>query len=479
MAPGRRSIALTVLAVAACGGPGEAEPSVGSAASSAPAPAAATTTVAGVTSTSTPRRVATMSVVSQNVLHGRSCPPETDRCRLSQRIDLFAQQLHDAACPEIVLLQEFDDEVASLLAPRLADCGYDLVWDADAGLDREALLTTERAVDSSRIGLPGNFRTALFVHLETEVGAVVVVVTHLASSADDRSCAPSACPEPCDPEGSFRECQARVLVSEVLGLGLGGDVLVVVGGDLNTTTDESTYSVFAEHFVDVFADRLSCGPDRPRDCTAGRASTSMTDLTDPSSVQRERVDHLFMLPNDGCTVLPTSGVFSPEPSDGPVAFVSDHSGLLLRLSCAELSGAASVPPLPRGDRASAPAPAGAPADDDVAVSVRRAFEALFDGRETDIDRRLWHLEGGEARREQFVRLVEAAGDVASTTSVEVETVTTAPDGSVDVLFDVLVDGAVVFDDRPGRAVLHEGRWTVAAATFCELASLLAPDGDGC
>ena len=75
--------------------------------------------------TAAPAR-ATTRVVSQNILHGMVCAPETNGCQLADRIALFMQQLADAACPELVAVppemrrllesEETDDE--PIRAPR-------------------------------------------------------------------------------------------------------------------------------------------------------------------------------------------------------------------------------------------------------------------------------------------------------------------------------------------------------------------------
>ncbi len=62
-----------------------------------------------------------VTVVAQNLLHGIACPTDTDRCKLPQRVELFARQLVEAKCPEVVSVEEADPVMAGLLQDQARD----------------------------------------------------------------------------------------------------------------------------------------------------------------------------------------------------------------------------------------------------------------------------------------------------------------------------------------------------------------------
>ena len=80
----------------------------------------------------------TVSFVSQNILHGITCPAGSDRCELPSRVELFLSQLDDAGCPDLVSLQEANQGIADLVSDQLdgiCDGAYELVYDDDPGID--------------------------------------------------------------------------------------------------------------------------------------------------------------------------------------------------------------------------------------------------------------------------------------------------------------------------------------------------------
>ena len=97
-------------------------------------------------------------VVSQNLLHGIACPDDSNRCDLPDRVALFADQLGSKGCPELVGIQEANAQTVQRLraeAKRVCDGRYRVVWDGDAGVDREVVLTTDRVLASRRTHLAG------------------------------------------------------------------------------------------------------------------------------------------------------------------------------------------------------------------------------------------------------------------------------------------------------------------------------------
>ena len=273
----------------------------------------------------------TIRIVSQNILHGQNCPTESGGCQLTDRIAVFIQQLADAGCPEIVAIQEANAEVAALFGEHLEPCGYTLVWDGDPGPDRELVLTTQHAIETRRVALVGGERDAFVTRLDTQVGAIELFTTHLASGRDNGPC--DACPPPCDPAGELRECQARQVLDAV-GQSATSDI-VVVAGDFNATPGEPTHQLVvdaglvASHLV---AGRPECGPDHPLMCTAGRDDRSMADMTDPGSRQTGRIDYIFV-GADRCQIGDATGPFNAEPAQGAIAYPSDHTGIMTELVC--------------------------------------------------------------------------------------------------------------------------------------------------
>src|SRR3712207_5194046 len=227
---------------------------------------------------------ATVRVVSINLLHGIACPADSDGCDLPARVALFTRQLDDAGCPELVGVQEANERTVSLLREELGaacDGAYEVVWDGDPGLDREAVLTTLPVLGSRRTRLAGPLRTAYWVRVAADVGVVDFVSTHLASGSDDRPCDATTCTPPCDVNGTVNDCQGRQLVAfaeEVAGDG----AVVVIGGDLNARPAEPAVAALLDAgFVDthVAAGNAECDPSTGAECTSGRIDDAVTDLT--------------------------------------------------------------------------------------------------------------------------------------------------------------------------------------------------------
>ena len=281
-----------------------------------------------------------VTVVSQNLLHGTACAEDTNRCDLPARVALFVDQLAEADCPELVSLQEANQQTVEELTPLLADVcdgAYEVVSDEDPTLDREVVLTTEPVLGSERIHLAGPLRTALWVRVAADVGVVDYVSTHLASSSDDRPCDDATCPPPCEPPEMINTCQARQVVAYAQEQAA-PDSVVVLGGDLNAAVDSPTIQAIVDAgFVDTHlaAGNDECDPDTGDQCTSGRIDDAMTDLEDPESQQSERIDFLFTGGDRDCEAVDPTGLFHDgEPAEGDLAFPSDHTGVQATLQCA-------------------------------------------------------------------------------------------------------------------------------------------------
>ena len=202
----------------------------------------------------------------------------------------------------------------------------------------------------------------------------------------------------------------------------------------------------------------------------------MVDLTDPASRQRQRIDYLFVDGRaDRCEIGNATGPFNPGAERGPIAYPSDHTAVLLELKCTTTRGAA-ITGFPTAT--TTPPNESTHGDDETVAAVVTAFETLFDGAESDIERRLAHLQDRDRLRETFLTQLDAAGELGALTSARVESVSVTSNTTADVVFSILLDDSVVFDRLIGTAVRENETWLVSASTFCQLvvASVLAPTG---
>ena len=420
--------------------------------------------------------VASVRLVSQNILHGVGCPAESDSCRVGERVALFMDQLAEAGCPELVSLQEANERIAGLVSGEVGTCGYEIVWDDDPGLDREVVLTTLEVIDFQRRTLADRFRSAFLVRVASPIGVVDFLTTHLASGSDDRDCDPGLCPPPCDPTGSLRACQARQVRAFAEEVVLDGGV-TVVGGDLNDAAGSPTLAVFGEAgYVDshLAAGHGECDPANGSGCTAGREDTTLADMADPSSRQSSRIDYLlYSAPGRDCSVGEDTGLFNAEPVAGGLAFPSDHTAVALTLVCdiaevEEVDPAAAALPEPPVE----PAPAeGQPVDEVTAQAITVAFETYMDGSIQDMELRIDQAEDFPGMREAARLMFEATADLGAGVRARVDSISRQSATAALIVYSILLNDQVIFDGREGEAVLIDGRWLVSKATFCDLAAL--------
>jgi endonuclease/exonuclease/phosphatase family metal-dependent hydrolase len=423
---------------------------------------------------------ASIHVVSQNVLHGIACPPDSDGCDLPGRAALFAQQLDEGGCPELVGLQEANEAVLDALRPELGDAcdgRYEVVFDGDDGVDREVVLTTLPVLGTERIRLAGPLRTALWVRVAADVGVVDFVTTHLASGSDDRPCDERLCPPPCDAAGSVNTCQA-VQVLRFARRVAHEDGVVVVGGDLNARADEpAVVAVRRAGFEDTHlaAGNPECDARAGDQCTSGRADDSLRDLTDPSSRQQERIDYLFVGGSRSCETRRPTGLFNAAPADPPGAgglvFPSDHTGVETTLSCAttedqrEAATSANV-----ARRTTTTVRAEATVDQETIGEITEAFHLLFDGDVTDVEAKLAALEDGDALRAYFLESYEAQREIASRVRVRIDAMRLVDPRHAEVTYSLLLEGQPVLDHLEGGAVRVGRRWLVTRRTYCDVST---------
>ena len=415
--------------------------------------------------------------MSINLLHGTACPEDSDRCDLPARVELFARQLADADCPELVSVQEANtrtvDELRARL-PAVCDNAYEIAWDDDPSLDREVVLSTVPVIGARRFRLAGPLRSAFWVRARTDVGLVDYFSTHLASSSDDRPCDTATCPPPCSPNDSVNTCQMRQVIDYADEFS-DQDAVVVIGGDLNAQPDEPTIDALREGgFIDTHlaADNPECDFETGANCTSGRIDDSLADLRDATSRQSERIDYLFIGPTRECTMGARTGLFNEEPADGGLAHPSDHTGVIAVLDCAttpdhrETATEATMPTAPPTSIATG----GGPPDADTETAITDAFNTLFAGTVSDPEVKITALEDADLLRESFFEMYERTKAIASRIVIRIDAITLVDADHANVTYTLLLDGAAVLDHLPGAAVRVGGRWLVSRRTYCDVAT---------
>jgi endonuclease/exonuclease/phosphatase family metal-dependent hydrolase len=416
--------------------------------------------------------------VSQNILHGSACAPESDRCAVPDRVALFVRQLAEAGCPELVSLQESNAGIVELFEqelPKVCDGKYTIVRDGDAGNDRETVLTTLEVLGSRRDRLAGPLRTMFWVRVASDAGIVEFVTTHLASSSDDRPCDATTCPPPCATSDSLNTCQAQQLVERVDELAH-PDAITVIGGDMNAKPNEPTIAVFTDaeyRDTHLAAGNPECDSATGAQCTGGRADDSLVDMRNPESKQSERIDYLFVGKNRDCAIGKPTGLFNDgaPATDGPggLAFPSDHTGVQATLNCATTAAqkaAAGAAPLPT---TTTTAPSVAVNDPATKAAITESFETLFNGDVTGTERKLAVLEDAERLRPLFVKTFEQQKELAAKIRVRIDRVDVVDSTNANVEYSLLLDGAAVLDHLPGAAVKPGPTWLVSRKTFCDVA----------
>lgn len=297
-----------------------------------------------------------LTVVNFNVLHGAICPEDSDNCQLPDRMELLGQRLEEAQCPDIVGMQETSKRVYDEIKrqPVIEACDYEVVLARPKNLDQEVVLTTLPVKSKKVVKLVGNLRTASRVVLESDVGPVVLVVTHQDGDrapgelGADATCTEQACPPLCEPGSPLLACQTTVAANLADDVG-GKKAIRILMGDFNVTPASARMQgLVADGWVDshLAAGNPECDATGAG-CTSGRRDDVVDDMQDPNSRQLERIDFIFVKPPDRCALI-----FDPDPDgdgdgigtgvwddaviDGPggMVFVADHSGTSADLSCA-------------------------------------------------------------------------------------------------------------------------------------------------
>ncbi|MCJ7673250.1 MAG: endonuclease/exonuclease/phosphatase family protein, partial [Acidimicrobiia bacterium] len=294
-------------------------------------------------------------IVNLNLLHGTFCPPETDGCQAPDRVELLARQLEDATCPDIVGLQEINQDLARLLNERrttLCHGDYQVLFGGKPGsLDTERVLTTLPVKSTKVIKLTGGFRTASRAVLRSPLGPLVIVVTHQDGDPETPTVTTcKTCRPPCSRDASVFQCQTTAAAGLAEEAG-GTNAIRILMGDFNVTATSTRYrSLIDAGWVDshLAAGNDDCDPATGSNCTSGRDDKSVGALKDPNARESERIDFIFVKTPQRCpgTFDPVTdddgdflgtGLFKATPAvDGPggLAWPSDHTPVAADLTCA-------------------------------------------------------------------------------------------------------------------------------------------------
>lgn len=293
-------------------------------------------------------------IVNLNLLHGVFCEPESNLCQAEDRVALLGQQLEAAGCPEVVGLQEINQNHADIIAKArktLCDGDYEIAFGGkDVRLDTELVLTTLPIKSTKVIKLVGGFRTASRVVLTSDLGPLVVVVTHQDGDREVTVPGCKTCKPPCSKDEPILDCQTVA----ALGLAEEGkpkDAVRVLMGDFNVPPATPRYDrILSEGFADAYleAGNPECDPLTGVGCTSGRDDQTIVALKDPSAKEVERIDFVFVKGTKNCAVVFDSAddangnglgtaLFGAEPAvDGPggLVWTSDHTGVGTDIACA-------------------------------------------------------------------------------------------------------------------------------------------------
>jgi len=198
------------------------------------------------------------------------------------------------------------------------------------------------------------FRTASRVELTSDLGPVVVVVTHQDGDPEpgqtgaDATCRRKVCPKVCEPGSPFLACQTTV-AADLAEKGGGGRAIRILMGDFNVTPASARYrSLVDDGWTDTHlaAGNPECDATTGAGCTSGRRDDVVDDLKDPNARQQQRIDFIFVKTPRRCDATfdaaPDAdgdglgtGIWDDPVVDGPggMVFVSDHSATSVDLSC--------------------------------------------------------------------------------------------------------------------------------------------------
>lgn len=114
---------------------------------------------------------------------------------------------------------------------------------------------------------------------------------------------------------------------------------------------------------------------------------------------------------------------------------------------------------------------------DPTAEVTALYTAFFDGTNPDLEAKIALVESPDVMRDIFTRAFNdpAIAGLVSTVQAQVVLVTPTSDTTVDVDYNLLVNGEPATPGTfLGRAVLVDGEWRVSASTLCNIIGLANP-----
>ena len=283
-----------------------------------------------------------VTIATLNLLHGLFCPPETDSCQVTDRVQLFGDWLERLGCPDVVGIQEVGPRLGELLpaeVPGWCDGDYTVAWAADAMPDRAMVLTRLPILEQGALDIANVPWEAYWVRVRSAQGPLDFLTAHFASSSNNPVCTGTNCPAVCPAGISTNECHG-VEVANFFASRKGA-ALTVVGGDLNATPDAATVAHLRDaDFVDAWlsAGKPECDATHRIGCTAGGTAPDpwVGMNTREGAGFDERIDYVWAKPGRGCSLRTTARTFATTPVKTPVNgmwWPSDHGGVFATLRC--------------------------------------------------------------------------------------------------------------------------------------------------
>ncbi len=303
-----------------------------------------------------------ITLANLNLVHGLFCPPDSDNCRLPDRVDLMMEFVRASGCPDVVTLQEIWPPSVALIEARAGDVcpfPYEVILGPQrTDVDDELVLSRYPVEIIEQQPLFLRFRRVLFTRIRHPTGPLDVYSTHLASGADG---GPNPCGDDCPPEctqagaKTVVECQA-VQMADFIERTHDVPQAALVSGDFNARPNSFVYRQFTDRgWDDTYLDagNPECDAETGLGCTSGREGELLDDLESPGLNVTRRIDFIFLVPAseeaDCQPVLLPANDLGPgtqlwtelpnpfEPACGPlplpICWASDHTGVQVALDC--------------------------------------------------------------------------------------------------------------------------------------------------
>jgi hypothetical protein len=288
------------------------------------------------------RGASPVHLLTLNLLHGLFCPESTDACQAPDRVQIFAEDVEHAHCPDLIGLQEIGQRLEPLVLARVKTlCGgrYRVAWAASAMPDRVMVLSSLPIRSRGALDIANVPWEAYWVRVASSQGPIDFLTAHFASSSNDPVCTSALCPPTCRAGIRTNECHGIQVAAFLRGRH--GAAMSVVGGDLNAHPDEPAVGHLRDAgFVDTWlaSGRHECDASHRDACTSGghqpEPFVGMNTIEGPG--YDERIDYVLARPGPGCTLRASDMLFANTPRATPLHgmyWPADHAGVLAALRC--------------------------------------------------------------------------------------------------------------------------------------------------